>query len=190
MTRAFLAGLLALGVSTGFATNAAAQGAIELGGRTAVTANFGVTTQDPDETQGVDIQTSIVNFGTAITRTTADARWEYGAGFTVTAIIIDIDAPGLDDKTTVTLFTPSAQVRINSDLLGPEENFLVYAGFIAGVTIADYDAFDDEIGAFGPKFGAEYYFTSNIAVQLEDSLLFDTEKGITNNLSLGVKLLF
>ena len=171
-------------------TQAVAAGAVEVGGRTAITANFGVSTQRPEKNAGVEIETSIVNFGTNVTRTTDDGRWEYGAGFTVTAIIIDIDSDAFSDKTTVTLFTPSAQVRINTDLLGPEENILLYAGFIAGVTIADYDAFDDEVGAFGPKFGAEYYFTSNIAVQLEDAFLVDTDKGITNNLSLGIKLLF
>ena len=186
---ALVSGLLLMASLVG-STQALAQGAIEIGGRTAITANFGVTTQNPDETAGVDIETSIVNLGTNITRTTDDGRWEYGAGFTVTAIIIDIDSDAFSDKTTVTLFTPSAQVRINTDLLGAEENFLVYAGFIAGVTIADYDSFDDEVGAFGPKFGAEYYFSQNMAVQLEDALLFDTEKGITNTLSLGIKLLF
>lgn len=181
-------GLLA--ASLLISAEAFAAGAVEIGGRTAITANFGVTTQKPDTVNGFDIETSIVNLGTNITRTTDNGRWEYGAGLTVTAIIIDIDSDAFSDKQTITLFTPSAQVRINSDLLGPEENILLYAGFIAGVTVADYDEFDDEVGAFGPKFGAEYYFTSNIAVQLEDAFLVDTDSGITNNLSLGIKLLF
>ena len=175
-------------------TQAIAAGSIEIGGRNAFTANFGVTTQDPDSTAGVDIQTSIINLGAFVTHTTDSGRYEFGGGFTVAAIIIDIDIDGVDSeaegKTTVTLFTPSIQARVNTDLLGPEENFLAYVGFIAGVTVADYDAFDDEVGAFGPKFGGEYYFSNNIAVQLEDSLLFDTDKGITNTLSLGIKLLF
>ena len=92
------------------------------------------------------------------------------------------------------MFTPNVTIRINSNLLGPEENILAYVGFIAGVTFLDVDAddfsFTDEVGSFGPKFGAEYYFTSSIAVQLEDSLLFDTDGGVTNTLMLGAKLLF
>jgi hypothetical protein len=81
-------------------------------------------------------------------------------------------------------------MRINSDLLGAEENFLVYAGLVGGVTFLDLDFYDDEAGAFGPKFGGEYYFSSRFAVQLEDVVLFDTEGGITNTMSLGVKVLF
>ena len=182
-------GLLALT----FSEQAFASGAVEIGGRTAVSASFGVLTQDPDKENGVDFSTTSLNIGAELTRTTKDGRWELGAGLRIDVVVFEIeidDLPEADSKTTITLFTPSAQVRINSDLLGPEENFLVYAGFIAGVTVADYEAFEDEVGAFGPKFGAEYYFSPNVAVQLQDALLFDTNKGVTNSLTLGIKVLF
>ncbi len=173
-----------------FAARASASGAIDLGGRTAVTANFSATVQKPGESAGVDVRNTIITLGTSFTRTTADARWEYGAGFTVVAFVAETDSPDQNDTITTATYTPSLQVRINSDLLGPEKNFLVYAGFIAGVTIIDFEFLDDEVGVFGPKFGAEYYFSSSLALQLQNDLLFDTEKGITNNLSFGVKLLF
>jgi hypothetical protein len=168
---------------------ASAEG-IDIGGKTAVTGNFSVTTVAPDDFSGTDIVTTIVYVGTSITRTTADARWEYGAALTVGIFNLDVDGPGVDESLTIATYTPSAQVRINTDLLGAEENFLVYAGAVAGVTFIDLDFYDDEVGAFGPKFGGEYYFSSHFAVQLEDVILFDTEKGINNSVSLGVKVLF
>ncbi|MBW2294050.1 MAG: hypothetical protein JRG94_17320 [Deltaproteobacteria bacterium] len=172
-----------------FSSMAGAEG-IDIGGKTAVTGNFSVTTVAPDDFSGTDIVTTIVYVGTSITRTTADARWEYGAALTVGIFNLDVDGPGVDESLTIATYTPSAQLRINTDLLGAEENFLVYAGVVAGVTFIDLDFYDDEVGAFGPKFGGEYYFSSHFAVQLEDVILFDTENGINNSLSFGVKVLF
>ncbi|MCP5043547.1 MAG: hypothetical protein GY944_21170 [bacterium] len=190
MKRVWIQGPVAIAIVLAVATQARAQEVHGVGGKTAITATLGVTTQNTGKVDDVEIETTLVNFGTSITRTTGDGRWEYGVGCTVTAMVVDVDSDALDEETKVMLFTPSAQIRINSDLLGSQKNFLVYTGFVAGVTIADYDAFDDEVGVFGPKFGGEYYFTSNVAVQLEDKALFDTEKGFTNDLSLGIKLLF
>lgn len=168
------------------ATTASASGELELGGRTAATANFSVLSNKPDDFS----KSTTVIIGATLTRSTADVRFEYGAGLSVAATLTDL--------VDVTLVTPSGQVRINTDLMGPEENILLYAGFVAGVTFIEIDfsgneggeKLTDEVGAFGPMFGAEYYFSSNLAVQLEDTVIFDTDKGVTNNLSLGIKLLF
>ena len=101
----------------------------------------------------------------------------------------------LTDSGDITIVTPSVLARINSDLIGPDDNVLVYLGIVAGVSILEIDVkggsdINDESGAFGPKFGAEYYWTSNIAFQIEDTITFDTDEGLTNNLTLGVKYLF
>lgn len=178
MNKTWISLIAGIALTLAFASQASAQGGIDIGGKTAATIVFSVITNDPDPG---DPTTAIIVGGT-LTRTTADARWEYGAGLTVVGFLSDFG--------DVTLWTPSGQVRINSDLLGPEENLLAYVGFIAGVTIIDSDFGDDEVGAFGPKFGGEYYFSSNFAIQLEDALLFDTDDGISNTLTIGVKLLF
>ena len=162
-----------------FGTQAQAGGTVELGGRTAVTANFSVITNNPD--RGLDT-TSLLIAGT-LTRNTADARFEYGLGLGVISLFSDIG--------DASFVSPTAQVRVNTDLLGAEENILAYAGFVAGLTFVDIDGLgDDVMGAFGPKFGAEYYFSSSVALQLEDMILFDTESGVTNSLTLGIKVLF
>ncbi|MFT5154161.1 MAG: hypothetical protein ACI841_004168 [Planctomycetota bacterium] len=178
--------LLALCLSMGSATTATAGGTIEIGGKTAVTGNLSITTSKPDV---FDVTTTIVYLGTSLTRTSADARWEYGVGLTVGILNFDSDEPGGENGTIAT-YTPTAQVRINSDLMGPEENFLVYVGAVGGVTIIDFEFYKDEIGAFGPKLGAEYYFSPRVAVQAENVFLVDTEKGINNNFGVGVKFLF
>lgn len=184
-------------VTVCFVPSMAGAEGIDIGGKTAVTGNFSVTTIQPQDFFGVDITATIVYVGTSITRTSATGRWEYGAGLTVG--IFDLDVSGAGDAIpsgSVSSYTPSLQVRVNTDLLGSEENFLIYAGLVAGVTFLDFDsgAADDNetdtLGAFGPKFGAEYYFASNFAVQLENVLLLDTLAGITNSLSFGVKVLF
>ncbi|MCP4039022.1 MAG: hypothetical protein GY733_18940 [bacterium] len=90
-----------------------------MGGKTAITATLGVTTQNTGKVDDVEIETTLVNFGTSITRTTGDGRWEYGVGCTVTAMVVDVDSDALDEETKVMLFTPPAQIRINSDLLVP-----------------------------------------------------------------------
>ena len=42
----------------------------------------------------------------------------------------------------------------------------------------------------GPKVGAEFYITPDIALQIEDQFYFDSESGTTNNLTFGFKILF
>jgi hypothetical protein len=179
-------------------TSVASAEGIEIGGKTAITGNFSVTTISPQDFFDVDINITIVYVGTSITRTTESGRWEYGAGLTIG--IFDVDVGGSadsDDSITVGSYTPTLQVRVNTDLLGAEENFLLYAGLVAGVSFLDFNSGGGDansnietLGAFGPKFGIEYYFSSRFGVQLEDVLVVDTLAGVTNSLSLGVKVLF
>ncbi len=171
--------IVAVGLAIAFASEAAAEGAIDLGGKLALTASFSASSHHPDT--GGDRTT--IALGSTLSKTTADARWEYGAGILVVAALSDFG-----DATRV---TPSGQLRINSDLLGPAENVVLYAGFIAGLIFVDIEGRGrEEIGAFGPKLGAEYYFSSNAALQLEDTVVVDTDSGVVNNLTLGIKLLF
>jgi len=184
MKRTCIHVLLVIGMTFSVVSSASAEGPIELGGKTAITANFGLTTLDQDD---LDDPINVVILSTALTRTTASARFEYGVGLTVFA--------ALTDGNEISSVTPSAQFRINSNLLGPEENIVVFAGILGGVTVTSVDIDGvgdetDEVGAFGPKFGAEYYVTSNFALQLEDTLTFDTDDNVTNVLAIGVKLLF
>ncbi|MDP6980747.1 MAG: hypothetical protein QF570_19460 [Myxococcota bacterium] len=157
---------------------------IDLGGRTGVAANFSVTTLNSDDFSD-DI--NVIFFNATVTRTTETGRFEFGGSLTVSGTIFgDIE---------LTTTTPSALIRINTDPLGPEENIVLYAGFLAGLSVSKAEGVDgddetDEVGAFGPKFGAEYYFTPNLALQLEDTLIFDTEKNISNALAIGAKYLF
>lgn len=154
---------------------ASAEDAIEIGGRIAVTGNFSVFANNPGEGSS----TTSVLIGGAVTRTTADARWDYGAGFFVV----------VGEK--FSFVTPYGQIRINSDLMGPGEKLLFYFGFVAGFTFVDDDGpGDDELGALGPKIGAEYYISSRMALQLEDIFIVDTDAGVTNNLTLGIKFIF
>ena len=161
-----------------FASQASAQGAIEIGGRTAVTGIFSVISSAPDE--GGDSDTVLL--GVTVTKTTSDGRWEYGGGFSIIAL--------LTDDFDATIFTPTGQFRYNSNFMGPEENILLFLGAVAGITFVDVDGFTDELFVFGPKFGAEYYFAPNAAIQLEDTVLIDSDSGVTNNLTLGFKYLF
>ena len=156
---------------------------LDLGGRTAVSGNFSVVTINPEDLS----TTSLIHVGSTLTRSSDDARFEYGIGLSVAGM--------LTDSGDITIVTPSVLARINSDLIGPDDNVLVYLGIVAGVSILEIDVkggsdTNDESGAFGPKFGAEYYWTSNIAFQIEDTITFDTDEGLTNNLTLGVKYLF
>jgi hypothetical protein len=164
-------------------SQASAQGAIEIGGRNAATGIFSVIVNNPDG--GSD--TTAVLIGATASRTTSNARWEFGGGLTLVATLSDF----LD----LTIVTPSAQGRINSNLIGPEENILFYAGGLIGITFLNIKvkgegSFDDTLGAFGLRGGVEYYVSPDIAVQLEELLVFDSDGGVTNNLTLGIKLLF
>ncbi len=156
---------------------------IDLGGRIGVAANFSLTTLNRDD---LDDDINVVFFSTTVTRTTESGRFEFGGGLSVAGTITD------DIETSAT--TLSGLVRVNTDPVGPEENVVFYAGFLAGVTFMKFEFGnfdeDDELGAFGPKFGAEYYFTPNLALQLEDTLIVDTDKNVSNTLAIGAKYLF
>lgn len=156
---------------------------LELGNRIAVSGSFSVTFADPEPLG----QTRLYSFGSTLTRSSADARFEYGIGLAVAAKVTD--------ARKIAIVTPSAQIRMNSDWLGPRENVLAYAGLVAGVSLLDVDVdgghdLEDESGAFGPKFGVEYYVFDDIAIQFEDTLLFDTNQGLMNSVTLGLKYLF
>ena len=160
------------------ASAATAQNAVDIGGKSSVTGLLSVTTVDPD----VGNEQTTVLFGGLAAYTTEDARWEFGGGLTIAGLIGDID---------LALYNLTVQGRINSNAFGPEENFLVYLGAIAGVGIIRGDNnIDDEVGVFGPKLGAEFYVSPRTAVQIQDAVLFDTEDGISNQLTIGVKVLF
>lgn len=164
-------------VALGWGTSAAAQNAVEIGGRSSVTANLSVTTTAPDD---FDDSTTLLLGGLAA-YTTEDARFEVGGGLTILGLFSSFDASAV---------SLSGQARINSDALGPEENVLLYLGAVVGVAFIEVDGFNDEIGIFGPKVGAEFYFTPDMAFQVEDVLVGDTEGGVTNSLTIGLKLLF
>ena len=161
------------------AQTAHAGGAAEIGGKASVTAITTVTTYDPDDG---DAQTTLILGGLGA-YTTQSGRFEFGAGLTIGALFSDL--------ADVAIYQISGQARINSDPLGPEENLLVYLGAIVGVGIirGDFDI-DDEVGVFGPKIGAEFYVSPQTALQVQDAVLVDTESGVTNQLTLGIKFLF
>ncbi len=159
------------------ASAASAEGQVEIGGKDSITGVGSVISTNPD----VGEETTTLILGGSFNRTTESGRFEFGAGFTVAGLFADSDTA---------VFIPSLQGRINSNLLGAEENILVYAGVLAGVAIIDGDDFSDEVGTFGPKLGVEYYFSPKVAAQIEDTLLFDTEDGVTNSITLGIKFLF
>ena len=113
--------------------------------------------------------------------TTESARFEFGAGLTIFGIFSSFDASA---------YSLTVQGRVNSNPLGPEENVLLYLGGVVGASFVEFDGANDEIGVFGPKIGAEFYISPNTAIQIEDVFLGDTEGGISNNLTIGVKFLF
>ena len=161
-----------------WSTNAVAQNAVGIGGRTSVTANFSLTTTEPDDS---DVS-NIVALNLLGAYTTESARFEYGAGLGVLAFSSD----GAD-LSAVSLV---GEARVNSDAMGPEENVILYIGGVAGVSFIDFDGANDEVGIFGPKFGAEFYITPNLAIQVEDTFVGDTEGGVTNRLAFGIKFIF
>ncbi|HEB89906.1 MAG TPA: hypothetical protein ENI85_10080 [Deltaproteobacteria bacterium] len=157
--------------------SASAQNAVGIGGRVSATAAFSVTTTAPDD---FDDSTSLLLSGMAA-YTTENARFELGGGLSVFGVFSTVDASA---------WVLSAQGRVNSNALGPEENILLYLGGVVGAAFVEFDDANDELGVFGPKAGAEFYMSPNTAIQIEDVLLGDTEGGVTNNLTIGFKLLF
>jgi len=179
-----LVGIIAsLAGATVLATTTATAEPIDIGGRIAIAANFSVTTLNYDD---LDDDINVVFLTTTLTRTSESGRWEFGGELSVSGTITD----DFEQSNT----TLSGLARINTDPLGPEENIILYGGFLAGVTFVKLELFnedaDDEVGAFGPKFGVEYYITPHIALQLEDTLIVDTDKNVFNTLALGAKYLF
>lgn len=159
-----------------------AQNAVDIGGRKSLTAAISAVHSEPDE-RNADSDTVLLSLLGAYT--TQNARWEVGAGLQILGLFTDI--------ADFAIYSPNVQARVNTNALGPEENILLYLGAVAGVGILRTNApgiEDDEIGVFGPKVGGEIYFAPNMAVQIEDQLTFDTEGGLTNNLTVGFKLLF
>lgn len=152
---------------------------IDIGGKISATGNLSVISQRPDEAGDTD--TLVI--GAGLNYTTQSARFEVGAALQIIGLFPD-------DFDEVGIYTPTAQVRVNSNLLGPDENVLLYAGFLVGATIIDSDQLDDELGVFGPKFGMEFYVSPSTAIQIEDQVLGDTEDGVTNNFLVGFKFLF
>jgi hypothetical protein len=158
-----------------FATHASAAGGIEIGGRSSATGVMTINTTTPED--GSATTTALI--GGLYTKTSANARFDYGAGL---SLILGDD---------VTIFTPSFQVRINSNLMGAEENFLLYGGGVFGVAFVEVADITDELVTYGLKAGLEYYFSSDIALQVEDQLLFnDSDDSNTNTITLGIKVLF
>jgi hypothetical protein len=180
-------GIVVLAIASlvmGVASQAGAAGQVEIGGKKSVTAAVSVSTTDTDLAED-DFTTMLISgsFG----YTTQNGRHEFAGALSVFGVF--------SDSADLTVWLPNAQYRINSNLLGPNENVLVYIGAVAGAGFIDFDAgsdgeFDDQYGAFGPKVGAEFYVSPTVAVQIEDVFLFDTEDGTTNALTIGLKVLF
>lgn len=170
--------LVLLGVLFG-AVAANAQGAVDIGGKTSVSILGSVTTIDPDG--GEDV-TALLLGGTGA-YTTQDGRFEFAGGFTMVGSF-----SGIGDAAVYSL---SGQARVNSDPLGSEENLVLYLGGIAGLGILRGDGdIDSEEGIFGPKAGMEFYVSPRTAIQVQEALLFDTAGGLTNQLTVGFKVLF
>ena len=180
--RTVIATFLAIALVS-WATTASAQNAIGVGGRTSITANFALISANPD----IGGKTDNIVVGASIAYTTESARFEIGGGVNILGLFAD----GFD----LGVYTISGEGRINTNALGPDENILLYAGAIAGVSIIDIDAgpglsFTDEVFVVGPKIGGEFYITPNTAIQLQDAFLVDSEGGTTNNLTIGFKFVF
>ncbi len=162
-----------------FAGLAEAQNALNIGGRKSATGIFSLVSSNPDGGDSLDQ----LLLGGNVAYTTVDARWEVAASLTIAGFF--------GDDFDVAVYVPSVEARINSNALGAEENIIVYAGGVAGAGIVRSDDLgDDELGVFGPKVGAEFYFSPRTAIQIQDRFLVDTDGGTTNTLSIGFKLLF
>jgi len=174
-------GALALMANAGQST---AAGPIDIGGKASVSVIGTITTIDPDG--GVD-GTAVVVGGLGA-YTTQNGRVEVGGGLTIASLIGEANNRDLE----LTTYSLTGEARVNTDAMGPEENVILYVGGIAGLSIVDSNisGVDSEVGIFGPKFGGEFYFSPRTAIQVQDAVLFDTESGVTNQLTIGFKLLF
>ncbi|MBW2726684.1 MAG: hypothetical protein JRE71_20080, partial [Deltaproteobacteria bacterium] len=66
-------------VTVCFVPSMAGAEGIDIGGKTAMSGSFSVTSIQPADFFGVDIEATIVYAGASLTRTSASGRWEYGA---------------------------------------------------------------------------------------------------------------
>ncbi len=160
--------------------SARAAGDIDIGGRTGLTLLTSLISIIP-ETQEA---THTLLVGGTATWTTPGGRHEFAGGLTVVAIF----GGGIDTQT----YIPNFQYRLNSNLLGPEDNWLLFVGGTVGASFIVNPGFEQTLATFGPKFGAEYYFNRNVALQLQDIVLWDSggTGQINNSLTIGLKVLF
>lgn len=186
-TRARLvANVAALGLLMGAAPTASALegGPVDLSDRFAVSARASIISQSGDDTNTGTLQLDV-------SRTIIDAHHEVGGSFAVTGTF------GGDFE--FALYFLGATYRYNLDPIGPEENIILYGGANLGVSIFTLNGGGldqtEASASGGPRFGAEYYFTPTIAVQLEDSIAITEDPindgaQVVNTLALGVRLLF
>ncbi len=97
--------------------SAAAQNSIEIGGKTSLAADFSIATTNPD----FGPKSTILVLSGLGAYTTKSGRFETGAGLTIPGLFSDIDA---------SIVQLTAQTRINTDLMGPEENVLFYGSSV------------------------------------------------------------
>ena len=143
-------------------TAALAIGEIAIGGKTTATIVANVTSTNPD----IGDSTDTLVVGSTLGYVTPTARFEYAVGL---FIVADFDG-------VFQTYSPVAEARVNTNLLGSEENILFYVGGIVGMSIIAFGDFDTEYNTtYGGKAGAEYYFSPNVAMQLEDRLQWDDD---------------
>lgn len=185
-TAAGLAGAAALALFLGSAPTAAALegGPVDLSDRYAVSARASIISQSGNDSNTGTLQIDL-------SRALSGGHHEVGGSFSATGTF------GGDFQ--FGLYFLGATYRYNLSPIGPEENIVLYGGANLGVSIFTLDAGGidqtEASAAGGPRFGAEYYFTPTIAVQLEDSISITEDPindgaQVVNTLALGVRLLF
>ena len=127
-----------MAATLGLASSAQAAGDVEIGGKMSLTAVAAVATTNPDEG---DDSTTLLLGGTGA-YTTANGRFELGAGLQIIGLFADSD---------FAIYSPRIEGRVNSNLLGAEENILVYGGAVAGAAFLRSDFLDDEFGNLGGR---------------------------------------
>ncbi len=106
---------------------------------------------------------------------------------------------GIGKDTWLLINMPSVTARVNTPLLGPEENMLFYLGGDVGVTLLIAHAAGATNSTTnvsgGPKIGFEYYMSPRTALQIQDSVTL--QEGTagnsidwTNRVSVGFRVLF
>jgi len=173
--------LFAVGAATG---GAYAQGPIDIGGKTAMVVNGAIDSGNDGTSLSLNIEGTYVFPG---------GTYEVGAG-------IGFFGTGVGKDGGIGSISPNVTARINSPMIGPEENILFYAGANLGFTVTIIDQpITSEVtretdASGGPRFGVEYYFSPQIAVQLEDRITFSKDPAgdntTDNRISVGVRLLF